>query len=58
MTTIAGSRTAAADSGVTQASIDRLLAAGADNYITKPLDLRHLLSAMHGLLEGPPSPAG
>lgn len=35
----------------TQESIDRLLQIGANDYITKPLDLRGLLGAMHGLLE-------
>ena len=35
----------------TQESINRLLLTGADGYITKPLDLRGLLGAMHGLLE-------
>ena len=36
----------------TQESIDRLLRIGADEYITKPLELRGLLDAMHGSLEG------
>ncbi len=36
----------------TPESIERLLRNGADDYITKPLDLPHLLQAMYLLLEG------
>jgi DNA-binding response OmpR family regulator len=40
----------------TQAQIDRLLAAGADEYLTKPLDVKRFLEVVEAMLD--PEPAG
>jgi len=39
----------------TQAQIDRLLAAGADDYLTKPLDVKRFLQIVEAMLDREPA---
>ncbi len=39
----------------TQAQIDRLLAAGADEYLTKPLDVKRFLQIVEAMLDREPA---